>query len=79
MADIESRVDKLETKTNTIESRVEVLAVKVDDFIQEMRDFKAEMRQQNQMRANEIADLRKKHDEERAPLSQRREPNAKPL
>ena len=33
-------------------------------FMQEMRDFKTEMRQQNQMRANELRDLQKRHDEE---------------
>ena len=31
---------------------------KLDAFIEEMRDFKNEMRQQNQMRANEIMEIR---------------------
>lgn len=41
MADVENRVSSLETK--------------FDMFIAEMRDFKNEMRQQNAMRAAEIA------------------------
>ena len=44
MADVETRVSSLETK--------------IDMFIQEMRDFKNEMRQQNEMRAQESAELR---------------------
>ena len=46
--DVEQRVDRLETR--------------FDMFMQEMRDFKTEMRQQNEMRANEIRELRQRQD-----------------
>ena len=49
-----------------IQSRVSSLETKFEAFMREMSDFKTEMRQQNEMRANEIRDLQKKHDEERA-------------
>lgn len=55
MADLENRIDKLETRQNQIENKVDVLATKVDMFIQEIR-------QQNQMRAAEIAELRQQHN-----------------
>ncbi|MBR3745941.1 MAG: hypothetical protein IKN27_03170 [Selenomonadaceae bacterium] len=49
-----------------VQSRVSNLETKFEAFMQEMRYFKTEMRQQNEMRANEIRDLQKKHDEEQA-------------
>ena len=64
MADIEERVTEVEKKQAVADA-------KFDAFMQEMRDFKTEIRQQNEMRAKEIADLRQrqdardaKHDEE---------------
>ena len=45
-----------------IQSRVSSLETKFEAFMREMSDFKTEMRQQNEMRANEIRDLQKKHD-----------------
>ena len=55
-----------EQENINIQSRVSSLETKFEMFMQEMRDFKTEMRQQNEMRANEIRDLKKKHDEEQA-------------
>ena len=55
-----------EQENINIQSRVSSLETKFEMFMQEMRDFKTEMRQQNEMRANEIRDLQKKHDEEQA-------------
>lgn len=49
MADIEASVNNPITE----------LTANVNSLIREMKDFKDEMRQQNQMRANEIRDLRK--------------------
>ena len=49
-----------EKRINNIENRVSNLETKFEMFIQEMRDFKAEMRQQNQMRTEEIREIR--HD-----------------
>ncbi|MBQ9486294.1 MAG: hypothetical protein IJU91_00620 [Selenomonadaceae bacterium] len=37
MADIENRVDKLETRVTSLEVTVEKLSQKVDDFIEESR------------------------------------------
>ena len=59
----QSRVSNLETK---FEMFMRLQDERFNSFIQEMRDFKIEMRQQNEMRANEIRDLQKKHDEEQA-------------
>ncbi len=47
-----------EERIITVERRVDNLETKFEMFMQEMRDFKAEMRQQNQMRAEEIRDIR---------------------
>ena len=60
MADLENRVSSLETK--------------FDMFMEEMRDFKNEMRQQNEMRAAEIARVDAKIEKLR---EQREEDNAK--
>ena len=40
-----------------------MLDAKFDAFIDEMRDFKQEMRQQNEMRAREIMELRRETDQ----------------
>ena len=47
-----------EKRINNIESRVGNLETKFEMFIQEMRDFKTEMRQQNQMRTEDIREIR---------------------
>ena len=69
MADLESRVDKLEGRASSIEVTVEKLSQKMDDFISEMKDFKTEMRDRDNQRAAEIAradekfeKLREKHE-----------------
>ena len=49
----------IETRVTEVEKKQAVTDAKFDAFIQEMRDFKIEMRQQNEMRAKEIDDLRK--------------------
>ena len=51
-----------EKKLGEFESRVSNIETTVNNFIQEMRDFKTEMRQQNEMRAAEIRELRQKQD-----------------
>lgn len=47
-----------EKRIASVEARVSNLETKFEMFIQEMRDFKTEMRQQNQMRAEEIREIR---------------------
>ena len=59
MADLENRVSNLETK--------------MDMFIDEMRDFKNEMRQQNEMRAAEIARVDAKFEAKMEKLREDRE------
>lgn len=49
---------RTEKRLNAVENKVTSLETKFDMFMQEMRDFKAEMRQQNQMRAEEIREIR---------------------
>ena len=56
--------NSIEKRVGDLEARQAVQDAKFDAFMQEMRDFKTEMRQQNDMRAKEIADLRKKHDDD---------------
>ena len=52
------RESNLEGRVRVVENKVVSLETKFDMFIDEMRDFKTEMRQQNQMRADEIRELR---------------------
>lgn len=47
-----------EKRIINVESRIDNLETTFKMFIQEMRDFKTEMRQQNQMRAEEIREIR---------------------
>ena len=49
---------RFEKRLNVVENKVASLETKFDMFIDEMRDFKTEMRQQNQMRAEEIREIR---------------------
>ncbi len=55
MADIESRVDKLETRVTSLEQQVSNVSTKLDMFIEESRA--ARERQDNEMR-----EFRAKHD-----------------
>ena len=55
MADLESRVDKLEENQSGLRTDIDVWAARVDAFIQEMKDFKTEMRDRDNQRAAEIA------------------------
>ena len=49
---------ELENRVRVVENKVVSLETKFDMFMDEMRDFKTEMRQQNQMRAEEIREIR---------------------
>ena len=71
-------------ENKNIEKRVDKLETKFDMFMQEMRDFKTEMRQQNEMRANEIREIRQrqdamqaKHDAEMHEMNKKIDENAK--
>ena len=64
MADIEERVTEVEKKQAVADA-------KFDAFMQEMRDFKTEIRQQNEMRAKEIADIRAETDRKLEKIDER--------
>ena len=48
----------LQQQIDSQNSRIDNTLIKVDAIIEEIRDFKNEMRQQNQMRAEEVRELR---------------------
>ena len=58
MADLETRVDKLDERVTSLEQRVTETTANVNSLIRELKDFKDEMRQQNKMRAEEIREIR---------------------
>lgn len=62
MADIESRVDKLEEKYSNLHMVVNVMAAKSDATNEKIDNFIAEMREQNKIRADEIKILGTKLD-----------------
>lgn len=47
-----------ESRLTTLETNFAVFVQEMKDFKEEMKDFKNETRQQNAMRANEIAEIR---------------------
>ena len=73
MADIESRVDNLEEKYSNLHTAVNVMAAKVDAVSEKIDLVVGEMRQQNLLRAKEIAELRSKHDEDMKAIAKQRE------
>ena len=58
--------DNLERRVGNLETKAAVHDEKFDAFIREMQDFKNEIRQQNEMRAKEISELRRRQDEQQA-------------
>ena len=59
MKDLDNRVDKLEANVATITNRVDVLKVTIDNFILEMRD-------RDNKRDEDIRELRRQREEDRA-------------
>lgn len=62
MADVETRVDKLDERVSNLEQQVIATTANVNGLARELKDFKEEMRQQNQMRAEEIREIRSSID-----------------
>ena len=56
-------------RINNLENKVVIQDTKFEMFMQEMRDFKSEMRQQNEMRAAEIAATRAENAQNRAEIN----------
>ena len=62
MTDIENKVDRLDERVTKVENHVSELTANLNNLIRELKDFKDEMRQQNQMRAEEIREIRSSID-----------------
>ena len=45
-----------------LNAKIEIVDAKFNQFMEEMRDFKDEMRQQNQMRSDEVKEIRQSLD-----------------
>ena len=58
MADIETKVDKLDERVSSLERQVSETTANVNSLIRELKDFKDEMRQQNEMRSEEMREIR---------------------
>ena len=56
------RFSAMDSRLTTLETNFAVFTQEMKDFKQEMRDFKNEMRQQNQMRADEVKEIRQSID-----------------
>ena len=64
MASAEEKIENLEGKYSDLHTVVNVLAANVNNLTNELRDFKNEMRTQNLLRAKEISELGKKHEDD---------------
>lgn len=53
---------EVQAKLTVQDEKFNTLIRELHDFKEEMRDFKTEMRQQNQMRAEELRELRQRQD-----------------
>lgn len=53
-----ANVTQQDVVNTQLNAKIDIQNTKIDAFIEEMRDFKNEMREQNQMRAVEISEIR---------------------
>ena len=58
-------------KNTDIEARISSLETKFEMFMREMSDFKQEMRDRDNQRAEDIREMRKKHDSDMKEMNQR--------
>ncbi len=58
MADLETRVDKLDERVTSLERQVSNTMTKVDAIIDEMHDMRQEMRDRDNQRATYIREIR---------------------
>ncbi len=74
MADLENRVDKLETKTTSLEQQVSNVVTKLDMFIAEMRAAREkqdeDMREMRSKQAEDMREMRTKHDDDMRAIRQ---------
>ena len=62
MADLETRVDKLDERVTNLEQRVTEVTANVNSLIRELKDFKTEMRDRDNQRAEDIREIRSSID-----------------
>ena len=58
MAGMKRKVEKLDERITNLEQRVTETTANVNSLIREFKDFKDEMRQQNQMRNEDMREIR---------------------
>ena len=58
MADIETKVDKLDERVSSLERQVSETTANVNSLIRELKDFKDEMRDRDNQRAEDMREIR---------------------
>ena len=58
MADLETKVDKLDERVTRVEGQVSELTANVNSLIRELKDFKDEMRGRDKQRVEDIREIR---------------------
>ena len=58
MADLETKVEKLDERVTKVEGQVSELTANVKSLIRELKDFKDEMRERDNQRVTDIREIR---------------------
>ncbi len=58
MADLETKVDKIDERVTKVEGQVSELTANVNSLIRELKDFKDEMRERDNQRVTDIREIR---------------------
>ena len=58
MADLETKVDRLDERVTKVEGQVSELTANVNSLIRELKDFKDEMRGRDKQRVEDIREIR---------------------
>lgn len=58
MADLETKVEKLDERVTKVEGQVSELTANVKSLIRELKDFKDEMRERDNQRVEDIREIR---------------------
>lgn len=73
MADLETRVEKLDDRVTSLEIQFSALMTKVDTTINELHDMRKEMRDRDNQRAEDIRELRQKQEADMKEIRQKQE------
>ena len=73
MTEQETINNEVQIKLASHDEKFNSVMARVDALIGEMRDFKNEMRSQNLLRAKEIAEISKKHEDDMKEIAKQRE------